>query len=126
MTNPSSRSLATIQDTLGDWWTGTPQVHCAIKLQAYGYKIIHQAGEAHQNVDCCSRLPAVALVSPMADIIYEKLMEDPSLWGEELVEIQRALNKLAVNTKVSKGQLLKLCGDSWLHYICHPYTWTWW
>ncbi|KAJ9059458.1 hypothetical protein DSO57_1002035 [Entomophthora muscae] len=25
MTNPSSWSLATIQDTLGDWWTGTPQ-----------------------------------------------------------------------------------------------------
>ncbi|KAJ9062128.1 hypothetical protein DSO57_1014012 [Entomophthora muscae] len=26
MTTPSSQSLATIQDTLGDWWTGTPQV----------------------------------------------------------------------------------------------------
>ncbi|KAJ9074256.1 hypothetical protein DSO57_1008242 [Entomophthora muscae] len=25
MTTPSSWSLATIQDTLGDWWTGTPQ-----------------------------------------------------------------------------------------------------
>ncbi|KAJ9051539.1 hypothetical protein DSO57_1003888 [Entomophthora muscae] len=25
MTTPSSWSLATIQGTLGDWWTGTPQ-----------------------------------------------------------------------------------------------------
>ncbi|KAJ9079714.1 hypothetical protein DSO57_1032580 [Entomophthora muscae] len=45
----------------------------------------------------------VALVSPMADIIYDKLMEDPSLLGKELVEIKRALWKLAVDTKVSKG-----------------------
>ncbi|KAJ9090148.1 hypothetical protein DSO57_1005319 [Entomophthora muscae] len=90
----------------------------ASKLQAHNVKIIHWARAAHQNADCLSCLPTVALVSPMTDILYYKLMEDPYLWGEELVEIQRALKKLAIDIKVSKGQLLKLCGDSWLPYIC--------
>ncbi|KAJ9066180.1 hypothetical protein DSO57_1012168 [Entomophthora muscae] len=54
----------------------------------------------------------------MADILYDKLMEDRYLWEEKLAERHKDLKKLAVDTKVSKGQLLKLFGDSWLLYIC--------
>ena len=37
--------------------------------------------------------------------------------GGRANEIQKALMKLAVDTKVVKGQLLKLCNDTWLPYI---------
>ncbi|KAJ9052935.1 hypothetical protein DSO57_1029177 [Entomophthora muscae] len=50
-------------------------------IQAYDYKITHQAGAAHHNADGLSRLPTFALVSPTAGILYEKLMENPSLCG---------------------------------------------
>ena len=49
--------------------------------------------------------------------MYDKLLEDPSSWEGEPMEIQKALKKLAVDTKVVKGQLLKLCNDIWLPYI---------
>ncbi|KAJ9071806.1 hypothetical protein DSO57_1033426 [Entomophthora muscae] len=55
----------------------------------------------------------------MTDILYDKLIKDPFLWGEEPEEMQKALKKLAVDTKVSKGQLLKICRNSRLLYI-HP------
>ena len=89
----------------------------AIKLQAFDYDIQHRAGAIHQNADCLSRLPTIALLSPVADELYDKLLMDPSLWGEEPTEIQSVLKKLSVDTKVKNGQLLKLYKGNWLPYI---------
>ncbi|KAJ9073581.1 hypothetical protein DSO57_1014766 [Entomophthora muscae] len=63
-------------------------------------------------------LPTVALVSSIADELYEKLLVDQSLWEEEPTEIQSVLRKLSVDTKVKDGQLFKLYKDNWLPYVC--------
>ena len=39
------------------------------------------------------------------------------MWGEEPVEIQHALKKLIIGTKVSKGQLFKNVDDNWVPYV---------
>ncbi|KAJ9088846.1 hypothetical protein DSO57_1019122 [Entomophthora muscae] len=53
-------------------------------------------------------LPTVALVSSIADELYDKLLVDQSLWEEEPTEIQSVLKKLSVDTKVKDSQLFKL------------------
>ncbi|KAJ9077200.1 hypothetical protein DSO57_1018896 [Entomophthora muscae] len=63
-------------------------------------------------------LPTVALVSSIADELYDKLLVDQSLWEEEPTEIQSVLKKLSVDTKVKDGQLFKLYKDNWLPYEC--------
>lgn len=89
----------------------------AIKLQAFDYEIKHRAGSTHQNADCLSRLPTIALVSPRADELYDKLLLDSSLWGEEPSEVLSALKRFSKDTKVMKGQLFKLIDNKWLPYI---------
>ncbi|KAJ9053208.1 hypothetical protein DSO57_1026513 [Entomophthora muscae] len=63
-------------------------------------------------------LPTVALVSSIADELYDKLLVDQSLWEEEPTEIQSVFKKLSVDTKVKDGQLFKLYKDNWLSYVC--------
>ncbi|KAJ9068519.1 hypothetical protein DSO57_1027862 [Entomophthora muscae] len=63
-------------------------------------------------------LPTFALVSSIADELYDKLLVDQSLWEEEPTEIQSVLKKLLVETKVKDGQLFKLYKDNWLPYVC--------
>ncbi|KAJ9080843.1 hypothetical protein DSO57_1020689 [Entomophthora muscae] len=63
-------------------------------------------------------LSTVALVSSIADELYDKILVDQSLWEEEPTEIQSALKKLSVDTKVKDDQLLKLYKDNWLPYVC--------
>ncbi|KAJ9048492.1 hypothetical protein DSO57_1034594 [Entomophthora muscae] len=63
-------------------------------------------------------LPTVALVSSIADELYDKLLVDQSLWEKEPTEIQSVLKKLSVDTKVKDGQLFKLYKDNWLPYEC--------
>ncbi|KAJ9084836.1 hypothetical protein DSO57_1020015 [Entomophthora muscae] len=63
-------------------------------------------------------LPTVALVSPIADELYDKLLVEQSLGEEEPTEIQSVLKKLSVDTKVKDGQLFKLYKDNWLPYAC--------
>ncbi|KAJ9077222.1 hypothetical protein DSO57_1018764 [Entomophthora muscae] len=62
-------------------------------------------------------LPTVALVSSIADELYEKLLFDQFLWEEEPTEIQSVLKKLSVDIKVKDGQLFKLYKDKWLPYV---------
>ncbi|KAJ9066780.1 hypothetical protein DSO57_1006391 [Entomophthora muscae] len=63
-------------------------------------------------------LPTIALVSSIADELYDKLLVDQSLWEEEPTEIQSVLKKLSVDTKVKDAQLFKLYKDNWLSYVC--------
>ncbi|KAJ9064104.1 hypothetical protein DSO57_1033858 [Entomophthora muscae] len=63
-------------------------------------------------------LPTVALVSSIADELYDKLLVDQYLLEEEPTEIQSVLKKLSVDTKVKYGQLFKLYKDNWLPYVC--------
>ncbi|KAJ9077295.1 hypothetical protein DSO57_1018102 [Entomophthora muscae] len=63
-------------------------------------------------------LPTVALVSSIADELYDKILVDQSLWEEEPTEIQSVLKKLSVDTKVKDGQIFKLYKDNWLSYEC--------
>ncbi|KAJ9064868.1 hypothetical protein DSO57_1025691 [Entomophthora muscae] len=63
-------------------------------------------------------LPSVALVSSIADELYEKLLVDQYLWEKEPTEIQSVLKKPSVDTKVKYGQLFKLYKDNWLPYVC--------
>ncbi|KAJ9077835.1 hypothetical protein DSO57_1012873 [Entomophthora muscae] len=63
-------------------------------------------------------LPTVAIVSSIADELYEKLLVDQSLWEEEPSEIQSVIKKLSVDKKVKDGQLFKLYKDIWLSYVC--------
>ncbi|KAJ9087193.1 hypothetical protein DSO57_1035561 [Entomophthora muscae] len=63
-------------------------------------------------------LSTVALVSSIADELYDKLLVDQLLWEEEPTEIQSVLWKLSVDTKVKDGQLFKLYKDNWLPYLC--------
>ncbi|KAJ9062242.1 hypothetical protein DSO57_1012911 [Entomophthora muscae] len=62
-------------------------------------------------------LPTVAILSSIADELYEKLLVDQSFWEEEPTEIQSVLKKLSVDTKVKDGQLFKLYKDNWLPYL---------
>ncbi|KAJ9051363.1 hypothetical protein DSO57_1005073 [Entomophthora muscae] len=57
-------------------------------------------------------LPTVALVSSIADELYEKLLIGQSLWEEKPTEIQSVLKKLSVDTKVKYGQIYKLYKDN--------------
>ncbi|KAJ9066059.1 hypothetical protein DSO57_1013501 [Entomophthora muscae] len=70
--------------------------------------------QKHQDLS----LPTVALVSSIADELYEKLLVDQALWEEEPTEIQSVFKKLSVDTKVKDGQLFKLYKDNWLPYEC--------
>ncbi|KAJ9065557.1 hypothetical protein DSO57_1018276 [Entomophthora muscae] len=81
------------------------------------YEIVHCAGAVHKNADCLSQLPTIALVSSIADELYDKLLVDQSLWGEEPTKIQNVLKKLSVDIKVKDGQLFKLYKDNWLPYV---------
>ncbi|KAJ9084387.1 hypothetical protein DSO57_1025108 [Entomophthora muscae] len=63
-------------------------------------------------------LSTIALVSSIADELYEKLLVDQSFWEEEPTEIQSVLKKLSVDTKVKDDQLFKLYKDNWLPYVC--------
>ncbi|KAJ9064153.1 hypothetical protein DSO57_1033368 [Entomophthora muscae] len=63
-------------------------------------------------------LPNVALLSSIADELYDKLLVDQSLWEEEPTEIQSVLKKLSVDTKLKDGQLFKLYKDKGLPYVC--------
>lgn len=64
-----------------------------ILLQVYKLTISHCPVNKHQNVDCLSRLPKVATLSPEADIIYEFLYK-PELWEHEPQKIKKLLNRL--------------------------------
>ena len=66
----------------------------AIALQAFDYDISHRPGSAHQNADCLSRLPTIAIVSSEADRLYEMILE-PSKWCNEPPEIQSSLKRIA-------------------------------
>ena len=46
-------------------------VRWAIALQAYNFEINHRPGAAHQNADCLSRLPTVAILANEADRLYD-------------------------------------------------------
>ena len=59
----------------------------AIALQAFDYDISHRPGSVHQNADCLSRLPTIAIVSSEADCLYEMILE-PNKWSNEPSEIQ--------------------------------------
>ncbi|KAJ9051428.1 hypothetical protein DSO57_1004511 [Entomophthora muscae] len=59
-------------------------------------------------------LSTVALVSSIADELYDKLLVYQSLCEEEHTEIQSVLKKLSVDTKFKDGQLFKLYKDNWL------------
>ncbi|KAJ9083530.1 hypothetical protein DSO57_1033872 [Entomophthora muscae] len=63
-------------------------------------------------------LPNVALVSSIADELYDKLLVNQSLWEEEPTEIQSVLKNLSVDTKIKDGQLFKLYKYNWLPYVC--------
>ncbi|KAJ9055592.1 hypothetical protein DSO57_1002068 [Entomophthora muscae] len=63
-------------------------------------------------------LPTFALVSSIADELYDKLLVAQYLWEEEPTEIQSVLKKLSVDTEVKDGQLFKSYKDNWLPYVC--------
>ena len=65
----------------------------AIALQAFDYDISHRPGSAHQNADCLSRLPTIAIVSSEADRLYEMILES-SKWCNELLKFKAHLNGL--------------------------------
>ncbi|KAJ9080396.1 hypothetical protein DSO57_1025520 [Entomophthora muscae] len=96
----------------------------AIKIQAFDYDIVHCDGAVHQNADCLSQLPTIALVSSIADELYYKLLVGQSLWGKEPTKIQKALKKLSVDKKFKNGQLFKKYKDLWFPMLSPPYTWT--
>ena len=66
----------------------------ALSLQAYDLEIKHQPGAIHQNADCLSRLPMIAILSTEANRLYE-LLDKPDLWKLELREIQESLKLLS-------------------------------
>ena len=77
----------------------------ALKLQAYDFEITHRAGSKHQNADGLSRLPTVAVVSEVADQLFDKMLSGN--YQDEPETVRRVLDKLMENTAVHKGQLLK-------------------
>ncbi|KAJ9078697.1 hypothetical protein DSO57_1003968 [Entomophthora muscae] len=66
----------------------SPYISLTIKLQAYYYEIIHWDDTVHHSADYLFHLTPVFLGPPMADNLYEKLLEDLSLWGEELLKVK--------------------------------------
>lgn len=89
----------------------------ALRLQAYGFSIIHQAGAIYQNTDVLFRLPMISLLAPEEDRIYD-LLGQPNHWEQESEGVQKQLAKLSKDTQINEGHLYKLVQAKWLPYIC--------
>ena len=88
----------------------------ALSLQAYNFTISHRPGTAHQNADCLSRLPTIAILSPEADWLYG-MLHNPNEWNSEPPEVRSILKRLSKGTSVRNNQLYKEVNGKKLPYI---------
>ena len=91
----------------------------ALKLQAYDFKILHRASEVHQNADALTRLPISCHILKEADRLYD-LISQKDQWEFEKEEIQEILERLAKNTKIVKGQLMKKLKNNIWYIFAKP------
>lgn len=88
----------------------------SLRLQAYEFTIIHQAGAIHQNANGLSFLHMISLLAPEEDRVYD-LLGQPNQWEHESEETQNSLAKLSKDTQITKGHLYKPVHTKWLPYI---------
>ena len=91
-------------------------VRWVLGLQAYDLEIKHRPGAIHQNADCLSRLPMIAILSPEADRLYKSL-DKPDLWKSELREIQESLKLLSQDVSRKNGSFYKKVSKVWIPYV---------